>query len=85
MGAGVRAVRRRPAWAGWVGRGVSRRGRGLAGGVGSAVGPVVEIWMEVIMLKTLEAVIDVQGGVRLLERIRLPVTRRALVIVLGDC
>ena len=36
------------------------------------------------MLKTLEAVIDVQGGVRLLERIRLPVTRRALVIVLDE-
>lgn len=34
------------------------------------------------MLKTIEAVIDEQGNVRLLEPVRLPVARRALVTIL---
>lgn len=36
------------------------------------------------MLKTLEAVIDERGAVRLLEEIHLPTTRRALVTILED-
>jgi len=36
------------------------------------------------MPQTLEAVIDTQGSVRLLERIQLPSARRALVIILED-
>ena len=34
------------------------------------------------MLKTIEAIIDEQGNVRLLESIRLPAARRALVTIL---
>ena len=34
------------------------------------------------MLRTIEAVIDEQGGVRLLEPIHLPAERRAIVIIL---
>ena len=34
------------------------------------------------MLRTIEAVIDEQGSVRLLEPIRLPAERRALVTIL---
>ena len=34
------------------------------------------------MLRTIEAVIDEQGSVRLLEPIRLPTERRALVTIL---
>ncbi len=36
------------------------------------------------MLRTLEAVIDEQGNVRLLESIDLPATRRALVTILEE-
>jgi hypothetical protein len=36
------------------------------------------------MLRTLEAVIDEKGNVRLLESIDLPATRRALVTILED-
>ena len=36
------------------------------------------------MLRTLEAVIDEQGNVRLLEPIDLPATRRALVTILDE-
>lgn len=36
------------------------------------------------MLQTIEAVIDEQGNVRLLEPIQLPTVRRALVTILED-
>ncbi len=36
------------------------------------------------MLKTVEAVIDMQGNVRLLETVALPESRRALVTILDD-
>lgn len=36
------------------------------------------------MLKTIEAVIDEQGNVRLLEPIQLPAARRALVTILSE-
>ena len=36
------------------------------------------------MIRTLEAIIDEDGTVRLIEDIRLPVGRRALVTVLED-
>jgi len=36
------------------------------------------------MIRTVEAVIDEQGNVRLLEHIRLPAARRALVTILED-
>jgi hypothetical protein len=36
------------------------------------------------MMKTLEAVIDVNGKVSLLENIRLPKARRALLTILDD-
>jgi hypothetical protein len=36
------------------------------------------------MLRTLEAIIDEQGNVRLLEPIDLPATRRALVTILEE-
>ncbi len=36
------------------------------------------------MLRTIEAVIDEQGTVRLLEAVRLPDVRRALVTILED-
>ena len=36
------------------------------------------------MIRTVEAVIDEQGNVRLLEPIHLPSTRRALVTILED-
>lgn len=36
------------------------------------------------MLKTLEAVIDERGNVRLLEEVRIPSKRRALVTILED-
>lgn len=36
------------------------------------------------MIQTLEAVIDEQGNVRLLESITLPATRRALVTILEE-
>ena len=36
------------------------------------------------MIRTLEAVIDEQGTVRLLEGIQLPAARRALVTILED-
>ena len=36
------------------------------------------------MLKTLEAVIDEQGNVRLTEPVDLPAGRRALVIILNE-
>lgn len=36
------------------------------------------------MLQTIEAVIDEQGNIRLLEPIQLPVSRRALVTILED-
>jgi hypothetical protein len=36
------------------------------------------------MIRTLEAVIDEQGNVRLLEPIRLAETRRALVMILEE-
>jgi hypothetical protein len=36
------------------------------------------------MLRTLEAVIDQKGAVRLLEPVRLAETRRALVTILDD-
>jgi hypothetical protein len=36
------------------------------------------------MMKTLEAVIDVNGNVSLLENIRLPQARRALLTILDD-
>jgi hypothetical protein len=36
------------------------------------------------MIRTLEAVIDEQGRVRLLEEVKLPSARRALVTILED-
>jgi hypothetical protein len=36
------------------------------------------------MIKTIEAIIDEQGNVRLLEPVQLPSTRRALVMILED-
>jgi hypothetical protein len=36
------------------------------------------------MLPTVEAIIDEQGNVRLLEGVRLPAVRRALVTILED-
>ncbi|MGH9469678.1 MAG: hypothetical protein ACRD1N_04965 [Terriglobia bacterium] len=36
------------------------------------------------MIRTLEAVVDENGDVRLLEEIRLPAARRALVTILDD-
>jgi hypothetical protein len=36
------------------------------------------------MLRTVEAIIDEQGNVRLLEGVRLPAVRRALVTILDD-
>ena len=36
------------------------------------------------MIQTVEAIIDEQGAVRLLEAIRLPAARRALVTILED-
>lgn len=36
------------------------------------------------MIRTVEAVIDEQGNVRLLEPVRLPTARRALVTILED-
>ena len=36
------------------------------------------------MIRTVEAVIDAQGNVRLLEPVRLPAGRRALVTILED-
>ncbi len=36
------------------------------------------------MIRTIEAVIDEQGRVRLLEDVRLPEARRALVTILED-
>jgi hypothetical protein len=36
------------------------------------------------MIRTVEAVIDEQGTVRLLEAVRLPASRRALVTILED-
>jgi hypothetical protein len=36
------------------------------------------------MMQTVEAVIDEQGNIRLLEPIRLPGTRRALVTILQE-
>lgn len=36
------------------------------------------------MIKTVEAVIDPQGGVRLLEAVSLPGQRRALVTILDE-
>ena len=36
------------------------------------------------MLRTLEAMIDEQGDIRLLERIRLPKNRRVLVTILEE-
>lgn len=36
------------------------------------------------MLRTVEAIIDEQGNVRLLEGVRLPSVRRALVTILDD-
>jgi hypothetical protein len=39
---------------------------------------------EGIMIRTVEAVIDIQGNVRLLESVQLPTARRALVMILED-
>lgn len=36
------------------------------------------------MIRTVEATIDEQGNVRLLEPVKLPATRRALVTILED-
>ena len=36
------------------------------------------------MIRTVEAIIDEQGNVRLLEAVRLPAVRRALVTILED-
>jgi hypothetical protein len=36
------------------------------------------------MMRTVEAVIDEQGNVRLLEQVRLPAARRALVTILEE-
>jgi hypothetical protein len=36
------------------------------------------------MMRTLEAVVDEHGAVKLLERITLPATRRALVTILEE-
>lgn len=36
------------------------------------------------MIRTIEATIDEQGNVRLLEPVKLPSTRRALVTILED-
>ena len=36
------------------------------------------------MIRTVEAVIDEQGNVRLLKRVRLSAARRALVMILED-
>ena len=36
------------------------------------------------MIRTLEAVIDEQGAVKLLENVRLPAARRALVMILEE-
>ena len=36
------------------------------------------------MIRTVEAVIDEQGNVRLLEKVHLPGTRRALVTILEE-
>ena len=36
------------------------------------------------MIRTVEAVIDEEGNVRLLERVHLPATRRALVTILEE-
>jgi hypothetical protein len=37
-----------------------------------------------IIMQTVEAIIDEQGRVRLLEAVRLPVARRALVTILEE-
>lgn len=36
------------------------------------------------MIRTIEAVIDEQGNIRLLKQVRLPATRRALVTILEE-
>ena len=36
------------------------------------------------MIRTIEAVIDEQGNVRLLEPVKVPAARRALVMILDD-
>jgi len=36
------------------------------------------------MIRTVEAIIDQQGNVRLLETVQLPALRRALVMILED-
>ncbi|OQW30694.1 MAG: hypothetical protein A4C66_01025 [Nitrospira sp. HN-bin3] len=36
------------------------------------------------MIRTVEAVIDIQGNVRLLESVQLPTARRALVMILEE-
>ncbi len=36
------------------------------------------------MVRTIEAVIDEQGNVRLLEAVKVPAARRALVMILDD-
>lgn len=36
------------------------------------------------MIRTVEAIIDEKGDVRLLERVRLPAARRALVTILEE-
>ena len=36
------------------------------------------------MIRTVEAVIDEQGNVRLLEPVKVPAARRALVMILDD-
>jgi hypothetical protein len=36
------------------------------------------------MIRTIEAIVDEQGNVRLLEGVRLPGARRALVMILED-
>ena len=36
------------------------------------------------MIRTVEAIIDEQGAVRLLESVQLPTTRRALVTILEE-
>jgi len=44
---------------------------------------IIEGW-RVLMIRTVEAVVDASGNVRLLEDIQLPGPRRALLTILDD-
>jgi hypothetical protein len=45
---------------------------------------VIPSWQERPMIKTIEAIVDENGRVQLLEEIRLPASRRALVTILEE-